>query len=66
MAKYKEAKCKICRREGVKLYLKGERCHTEKCSFERKPYGPGNHGKDKKRVITRTIRFPFKGTLWSG
>jgi small subunit ribosomal protein S4 len=60
LAKYKEAKCKICRREGAKLYLKGERCHTDKCSFERKPYGPGNHGRDKKRVTEYKIQLREK------
>ncbi len=49
MAKSQEAKCKICRREGAKLYLKGERCHSDKCAFERKPYAPGHHGRDRKR-----------------
>jgi small subunit ribosomal protein S4 len=38
-------KCKICRREGMKLYLKGDRCDTTKCAFTRKPYPPGEHGK---------------------
>jgi len=60
LAKYKEAKCKICRREGAKLFLKGERCHSEKCSFERKPYGPGNHGKDKKRVTEYKLQLREK------
>ncbi|MGI6394013.1 MAG: 30S ribosomal protein S4 [bacterium] len=60
MAKYKEAKCRICRKEGAKLYLKGERCYTEKCSFERKPYGPGNHGKEKKRVTEYRIQLREK------
>ena len=60
MAKYKEAKCKICRREGVKLFLKGERCHTDKCSFDRKPYGPGLHGRDKKRVTEYKIQLREK------
>lgn len=60
MAKYKEAKCRICRREGAKLYLKGERCHTDKCSFERKPYGPGSHGKDKKRVTEYKLQLREK------
>ncbi|HRZ79778.1 MAG TPA: 30S ribosomal protein S4 [bacterium] len=60
MAKYKEAKCKVCRREGAKLFLKGERCHSDKCSFERKPYGPGNHGKDKKRVTEYKLQLREK------
>jgi small subunit ribosomal protein S4 len=45
MSRYREAKCKICRREGEKLFLKGERCFTEKCAFERRSYPPGQHGK---------------------
>ena len=45
MSRYREAKCKICRREGEKLFLKGERCFTEKCAFERRSYPPGQHGR---------------------
>ncbi|MCJ7718045.1 MAG: 30S ribosomal protein S4, partial [Anaerolineales bacterium] len=41
----REAKCKVCRRENEKLFLKGERCFTEKCAFERRAYPPGQHGK---------------------
>lgn len=44
MSRYREAKCKVCRREGEKLFLKGERCFTEKCAFERRSYPPGQHG----------------------
>src|SRR3954469_13815376 len=36
--------CKLCRRENMKLFLKGDRCYTDKCSFERRPYPPGQHG----------------------
>ncbi|MBX2995837.1 MAG: 30S ribosomal protein S4 [Bdellovibrionaceae bacterium] len=39
-----EAVCKLCRRENMKLFLKGDRCYTDKCSFERRPYPPGQHG----------------------
>jgi small subunit ribosomal protein S4 len=46
MARYKDAVCKLCRREGEKLFLKGERCYSPKCAFERKPYPPGPHGRD--------------------
>lgn len=60
MAKYKEAKCKLCRKEGMKLFLKGERCHSDKCSFERKPYAPGLHGRDKKRVTEYKIQLREK------
>jgi small subunit ribosomal protein S4 len=44
MARYIEPVCKLCRREGEKLFLKGERCYTSKCAFERRSYGPGQHG----------------------
>ncbi len=44
MARYRESVCRICRREGIKLYLKGDRCYTEKCAFERRGYIPGQHG----------------------
>ena len=45
MAKYRGPVCKLCRREGEKLFLKGARCYTSKCSFERRSYPPGMHGK---------------------
>lgn len=45
MARYTEAVCRLCRREGEKLFLKGERCYTPKCAFEKRPYAPGQHGK---------------------
>jgi small subunit ribosomal protein S4 len=45
MARYKDAVCKLCRREGEKLFLKGERCVSPKCGFERRPYAPGAHGR---------------------
>jgi small subunit ribosomal protein S4 len=45
MAKYRGPVCRLCRREGEKLFLKGERCFTPKCAFERRGYGPGQHGK---------------------
>jgi small subunit ribosomal protein S4 len=46
MAKYTGPVCKLCRREGEKLFLKGERCFTPKCAFERRSYPPGEHGRD--------------------
>ncbi|GAP39802.1 30S ribosomal protein S4 [Flexilinea flocculi] len=45
MARYTGSACKLCRRENVKLFLKGERCYTPKCSFEKRAYAPGDHGK---------------------
>ena len=50
MAKYTGADCKICRREGCKLFLKGERCLTKKCAFERSPNVPGVHGAARKKI----------------
>ena len=48
MARYTEAVCKLCRREGQKLVLKGERCYTDKCAISRRAYAPGQHRiKDK-------------------
>ncbi|PYP57842.1 MAG: 30S ribosomal protein S4, partial [Gemmatimonadetes bacterium] len=44
MARYTGPACKLCRREGTKLFLKGTRCLTEKCAVERRPYAPGQHG----------------------
>ena len=50
MARYTEAVCKLCRREGQKLFLKGDRCYTGKCAFERRSYAPGQHGQSRKKV----------------
>ena len=47
MARYTDPKCKLCRREGMKLFLKGERCLTEKCAVERRAYPPGQHGRGR-------------------
>jgi small subunit ribosomal protein S4 len=51
VARYTGPVCRLCRREGVKLYLKGERCHTEKCAIEKRNFPPGQHGKDRKPKI---------------
>ena len=51
MARYIGPVCRQCRREGMKLYLKGERCHSEKCAIERRNFVPGQHGKDRKQKI---------------
>lgn len=52
MARYTGPVCKLCRREGVKLYLKGERCNSTKCSFETKSYAPGQHGQTSRRRLS--------------
>jgi len=50
MARYNESVCRICRREGAKLFFKGTRCYTKKCSFERRPTPPGQHGIRRRKV----------------
>jgi small subunit ribosomal protein S4 len=49
MARYTEAACRLCRREGVKLFLKGDRCFSAKCGVERRGYPPGQHGQGRSR-----------------
>ncbi|MCP4581621.1 MAG: 30S ribosomal protein S4 [candidate division Zixibacteria bacterium] len=49
MARYRDANCKLCRREGMKLFLKGTRCTSEKCAFDRRGYAPGQHGQRGRR-----------------
>lgn len=49
MARYIGSSCKVCRREGAKLFLKGNKCSTEKCPFSRRPYPPGQHGRKPQR-----------------
>lgn len=50
MARYTDASCRLCRREGTKLFLKGSRCYTGKCAFERRASAPGQHGQSRKKV----------------
>jgi small subunit ribosomal protein S4 len=50
MARYTESVCRLCRREGVKLYLKGARCYSKKCAFERRPSPPGQHGVRRRKM----------------
>ncbi len=50
MARYTDPVCRLCRREGLKLFLKGGRCYTKKCSFERRPTPPGQHGVRRRKV----------------
>jgi len=52
LARYIGAECKLCRREGVKLFLKGERCYKDKCAFERRGYAPGQHGQSRRAKIS--------------
>lgn len=50
MARYTDAVCRICRREGDKLFLKGDRCYTDKCAIARRGYAPGQHGQGRKKA----------------
>ena len=50
MARYTESVCRICRREGQKLFLKGDRCYTDKCAITRRAYAPGQHGQSRRKL----------------
>ena len=63
MARYTEAVCKLCRREGEKLYLKGERCYTPKCSVSKRAYAPGQHGQARKKLSEYGIQLREKQKL---
>ena len=52
MARYTEAVCRLCRREGQKLFLKGDRCYTDKCALERRAYAPGQHGNARNKKLS--------------
>jgi len=52
MARYRDANCKLCRREGEKLFLKGARCYSEKCAVERRQFPPGQHGQNMRRKVS--------------
>ena len=60
MARYTGAVCRLCRREGQKLFLKGERCYTDKCGFERRKYAPGMHGQSRKKLSEYGIQLREK------
>ncbi len=60
MARYTGPICKICRREGMKLFFKGERCYTDKCSFERRSYPPGQHGQGRGKVSEYALQLREK------
>ena len=52
MARERGPKCRLCRREGIKLFLKGDRCHTAKCAIDRRGYAPGEHGEKQRRKLS--------------
>lgn len=51
MARYRDAVCRLCRREGIKLFLKGHRCLTDKCAIEKRNFAPGQHGKSRRPKV---------------
>ncbi|MFP4127879.1 MAG: 30S ribosomal protein S4 [Desulfonatronovibrio sp.] len=63
MARYTESKCRICRREGTKLFLKGDRCYTDKCAYDRRAYPPGEHGRARKKFSDYAIQLREKQTV---
>ena len=60
MARYTDASCRLCRREGEKLFLKGERCYTNKCSVSKRGFAPGQHGQNKKKLSEYGIQLREK------
>ncbi|MDL1965598.1 MAG: 30S ribosomal protein S4 [Candidatus Desulfofervidus auxilii] len=60
MARYTGPKCRLCRREGTKLFLRGDRCYTDKCAYERRPYAPGQHGRRRKKSTNYEIQLREK------
>jgi small subunit ribosomal protein S4 len=60
LARYKDADCKLCRREGIKLYLKGSKCETPKCPVEKRPFPPGQHGRGRRRESEYQLRLREK------
>lgn len=60
MARYREALCRLCRREGEKLFLKGDRCYTDKCGIERRKYAPGHHGQRRRKYSDYALQLREK------
>lgn len=60
MARYTGAHCRLCRREGMKLFLKGDRCYTDKCAIARRSYAPGQHGQGKKKISNYGVQLREK------
>jgi len=63
VARYRAAVCRLCRREGLKLFLKGERCYTDKCSIERRNYPPGEHGQARPKFSEYAVQLREKQKL---
>ncbi|SNX54398.1 30S ribosomal protein S4 [Thermoanaerobacterium sp. RBIITD] len=63
MARYTESVCKLCRREGMKLFLKGDKCYSEKCPVAKRPYAPGQHGQNRKKLTNYATQLREKQKL---
>ena len=63
MARYRESVCRLCRREGLKLFLKGDRCFGDKCAFERRSYAPGDHGQLRRKYSDYGVQLREKQKL---
>ena len=63
MARYRASVCRLCRREGLKLFLKGERCYTDKCAIERRNYPPGQHGQGRIKFSEYSLQLREKQKL---
>jgi len=60
LARYTDSVCRLCRREGLKLFLKGERCYTDKCAIERRNYPPGDHGQGRSKFSEYAVQLREK------
>jgi small subunit ribosomal protein S4 len=63
LARYKDSFCRLCRREGLKLFLKGDRCYSDKCAFERRGYAPGDHGQLRRKFSDYGVQLREKQKL---
>ncbi len=63
MARYRESVCRLCRRESIKLFLKGDRCYSDKCAFERREYAPGDHGQGRRKTSDYGVQLREKQKL---
>jgi len=63
LARYRESVCRLCRRESIKLFLKGDRCYSDKCAFERREYAPGDHGQGRRKTSDYGVQLREKQKL---
>lgn len=63
MARYRDSVCRLCRREAIKLFLKGDRCYSDKCALERREYAPGDHGQGRRKTSDYGVQLREKQKL---